>query len=296
MAQRIFFVATAPSDPDGHVNVSPKGLSDSFAVLEPAPGGLLRVRRLGHRDHRAPARQRPHRADVLRVRRAAQDLSGCTGTGEAVLAEDPRAAELIERFPAPPHAGPAQHHRDRRHPGLRLLRLRRAADVVRGRPRPAGPVLGAQDAASSAADYRATRNAAQHRRRPGLRRALESQGMNGRAHADPRQALPVAGGARPHPPPEYVGEARRKRWHGPHTQTPRPSRRCGSRAGSPRRRCSSPASTASPASPPTRSTGWCTSSSATTAPTRRRWATRASRSPAAPASTRSSATASPTRR
>ena len=38
-----------------------------------------------------------------------------------------------------------------------------------------------------------------------------------------------------------------------------------------------------------------TSSCATTAPTRRRWATRASRSRAAPRSTRSSATASPTR-
>lgn len=32
--QRMFFVATAPSDVDGHVNVSPKGL-DAFVVLGP---------------------------------------------------------------------------------------------------------------------------------------------------------------------------------------------------------------------------------------------------------------------
>ena len=32
-AQHVFFVATAPSGPDGHVNLSPKGL-DTFAVLD----------------------------------------------------------------------------------------------------------------------------------------------------------------------------------------------------------------------------------------------------------------------
>src|SRR5688572_28393783 len=35
LAQKIFFVATAPSGSDGHVNVSPKGLSDCLAVLAP---------------------------------------------------------------------------------------------------------------------------------------------------------------------------------------------------------------------------------------------------------------------
>ncbi|MBB5790468.1 pyridoxamine 5'-phosphate oxidase family protein [Jiangella mangrovi] len=33
-AQQMFFVATAPSGPDGHVNVSPKGIGGSFAVLD----------------------------------------------------------------------------------------------------------------------------------------------------------------------------------------------------------------------------------------------------------------------
>ena len=33
-AQPLYFVATAPSGPDGHVNVSPKGYADTFAVLD----------------------------------------------------------------------------------------------------------------------------------------------------------------------------------------------------------------------------------------------------------------------
>ena len=32
--QHVFFVGTAPSDPDGHLNVSPKGL-DTFRILRP---------------------------------------------------------------------------------------------------------------------------------------------------------------------------------------------------------------------------------------------------------------------
>ncbi|QGQ19933.1 pyridoxamine 5'-phosphate oxidase family protein [Cellulomonas sp. JZ18] len=33
-AQHVFFVATAPDGPDGHVNVSPKGVGGTFAVLD----------------------------------------------------------------------------------------------------------------------------------------------------------------------------------------------------------------------------------------------------------------------
>lgn len=32
--QQVFFVATAPLDPDGHVNVSPRGVPGTFAVLD----------------------------------------------------------------------------------------------------------------------------------------------------------------------------------------------------------------------------------------------------------------------
>ena len=33
-AQQVFFVGTAPTGPDGHVNVSPKGLVDTFRVVD----------------------------------------------------------------------------------------------------------------------------------------------------------------------------------------------------------------------------------------------------------------------
>lgn len=39
-AQRIFFVASAPLDPSGHVNVSPKG-RDSFRILSPTKVSYL---------------------------------------------------------------------------------------------------------------------------------------------------------------------------------------------------------------------------------------------------------------
>jgi hypothetical protein len=34
LAQHVFFVATAPSGPGGHLNVSPKGVGGTFAVLD----------------------------------------------------------------------------------------------------------------------------------------------------------------------------------------------------------------------------------------------------------------------
>jgi hypothetical protein len=39
--QPMFFVATAPLGPDGHVNVSPKGLAGTFAVLGPQQVAFL---------------------------------------------------------------------------------------------------------------------------------------------------------------------------------------------------------------------------------------------------------------
>jgi hypothetical protein len=33
-AQHVFFVATAPLSPDGHINVSPKGMRDTFRVVD----------------------------------------------------------------------------------------------------------------------------------------------------------------------------------------------------------------------------------------------------------------------
>lgn len=35
LGQPVFFVATAPLSPEGHVNCSPKGLKDTFAIVSP---------------------------------------------------------------------------------------------------------------------------------------------------------------------------------------------------------------------------------------------------------------------
>lgn len=39
--QPVYFVGTAPSGSDGHVNVSPKGMAGTFAVLGPRQVGYL---------------------------------------------------------------------------------------------------------------------------------------------------------------------------------------------------------------------------------------------------------------
>ena len=40
--QHLFFVTTAPLDPEGHINLSPKGC-DCFRVLSPARVGYLDI-------------------------------------------------------------------------------------------------------------------------------------------------------------------------------------------------------------------------------------------------------------
>ncbi|WP_144118938.1 pyridoxamine 5'-phosphate oxidase family protein [Catellatospora sichuanensis] len=104
MAQRVFFVATAPSDPDGHVNLSPKGLTDSFAVLSPHKVAYYEY---GGSGIETMAHLRDNNRIVLMV--CAFDgppkIYRLHGHGESVLADDPRAVELIKHFPAPPHVG-----------------------------------------------------------------------------------------------------------------------------------------------------------------------------------------------
>jgi predicted pyridoxine 5'-phosphate oxidase superfamily flavin-nucleotide-binding protein len=41
--QHVFFVATAPSDPAGHVNVSPKGIGGTFAVIDDSTVAYLDI-------------------------------------------------------------------------------------------------------------------------------------------------------------------------------------------------------------------------------------------------------------
>jgi pyridoxamine 5'-phosphate oxidase-like protein len=41
--QAVFFVATAPSGPEGHINLSPKGVSGTFRILDPSTVAYLDI-------------------------------------------------------------------------------------------------------------------------------------------------------------------------------------------------------------------------------------------------------------
>ena len=100
--QSVFFVATAPclssSGEGGHVNLSPKGLRDTFAVLGPRLVAYLDLTGSGA-ETIAHLRQNgqitimfcsfDHTTKILRL----------SGTGEVVLPGQPRWAELAAHFP-----------------------------------------------------------------------------------------------------------------------------------------------------------------------------------------------------
>ena len=101
-AQHLFFVATAPAGPDGHVNLSPKGL-DTFTVLAPNEVAYLDLTGSG-------AETIAHLRDNGRI-----TLMFCTfdgppnivrlyGRGEAIPMDEPRAQEVAARVPAYPGA------------------------------------------------------------------------------------------------------------------------------------------------------------------------------------------------
>ncbi|MFF5252044.1 pyridoxamine 5'-phosphate oxidase family protein [Streptomyces leeuwenhoekii] len=97
-SQPLFFTATAPLAADGTVNLSPKGLKGSFAVLDERTVAYLdfagstaetvaHLRENGRITLMWCAFQGP--PNIVRVH----------GRGEAVLRDDPRFAKLVARFP-----------------------------------------------------------------------------------------------------------------------------------------------------------------------------------------------------
>lgn len=96
--QPVFFVATAPSGGDGHVNVSPKGGAGSFAVIDPTTVAYLDrtgsgVETIAHlRDN--------GRITVMFCRFEGPPLIvRLHGRGEVVPPGDERFAALRRRFP-----------------------------------------------------------------------------------------------------------------------------------------------------------------------------------------------------
>jgi hypothetical protein len=104
LAQPVFFVGTAPSAPDGHLNVSPKGLAGSFAVLDP-----LRVAYLDYGG--SGAETIAHLRDDGRIVIMFCAFAGppnivrLHGRGRVHFPDDPRYTELYPLF-ADPKPGP----------------------------------------------------------------------------------------------------------------------------------------------------------------------------------------------
>jgi hypothetical protein len=98
LAQPVFFVGTAPLAVDGRVNVSPKGMAGTFAVLGP-----LRVAYLDYTGSGAEtiAHLRENRRIVLMFCAfdGPPNIVRLHGTGRVVPTDDPEFAQLRALFP-----------------------------------------------------------------------------------------------------------------------------------------------------------------------------------------------------
>jgi hypothetical protein len=100
--QHVFFVGTAPSDPDGHLNVSPKGL-DTFRILGPHTVAYLDLTGSG-------IETVAHLRDNGRITLMFCAFEGrplivrLYGQGRAVEPGDPEWDDLSTRFPDYPGA------------------------------------------------------------------------------------------------------------------------------------------------------------------------------------------------
>ena len=147
--QRMFFVATAPSGDGGHVNVSPKGPIETLRVLDEHTVAYLDLVGSG-------AETVAHLQDNGRIVVMLCAFEGpprivrLHGRGEVL---EPGAVDFPDATAAAraaPHGDPRRRRADRR-----LVRVRRAAHVLRGRA-PAVAGVGARRSWPRAAPARST--------------------------------------------------------------------------------------------------------------------------------------------
>jgi Pyridoxamine 5'-phosphate oxidase len=102
LSQPVFFVATAPcldaSGEGGHVNVSPKGYRDTFAVLDPLTVAYLDLTGSGA-ETIAHLRQNGRITIMFCSFTSAPKILRIYGTGQVVLPADPDWPELAAHFP-----------------------------------------------------------------------------------------------------------------------------------------------------------------------------------------------------
>jgi len=96
-AQPMFTVATAPLDPGGLINVSPKGLAGTFAVLDEHTVAYLDLTGSGI-ETIAHLRQNGRIVLMFTAFGGRPNIVRLHGTGEAVLPTDPRFSSLLPLF------------------------------------------------------------------------------------------------------------------------------------------------------------------------------------------------------
>jgi predicted pyridoxine 5'-phosphate oxidase superfamily flavin-nucleotide-binding protein len=101
-AQPVFFVATAPAGPEGHVNLSPKGY-DSFRVLDEHTVAYLDLTGSGA-ETIAHLRENGRVTLMFCAFQGRPNIVRLYGTGEVLELGSPEAAPLLDRFPELPGA------------------------------------------------------------------------------------------------------------------------------------------------------------------------------------------------
>jgi hypothetical protein len=153
--QPVFFVATAPLGADGHVNLSPKGTTGTFRVLDRDTVAYLDLTGSGA-ETLAHLRENGRITLMFCAFEGRPNIVRLSGRGTAVLPSSPAFAELVAGFPA--------------HPGVRsviTVRVSRIADscgytVPRMRLDSERDLLdlhNAKKGPEKLADYRVQRNA-----------------------------------------------------------------------------------------------------------------------------------------
>jgi hypothetical protein len=102
VAQHLFFVATAPLDPGGHVNLSPKGL-ESFRVIDPQTVAYLDLTGSGI-ETVAHLRENARVVIMFCAFEGPPKILRLHGRGEVVEPDDSRFPELLKLFPKLPGA------------------------------------------------------------------------------------------------------------------------------------------------------------------------------------------------
>ncbi|MFW6719222.1 pyridoxamine 5'-phosphate oxidase family protein [Streptomyces aculeolatus] len=98
-AQHMFFTATAPLAADGTVNLSPKGLTGSFAVLDDRTVAYLDFAG-SNAETIAHLRENGRITLMWCAFQGPPNIVRVHGSGEAVFRDDPRFPALLGHFPA----------------------------------------------------------------------------------------------------------------------------------------------------------------------------------------------------